>query len=73
MIPIRIVGIVLIIVGVIVLAYGGFTYKSHTKSIKVGSAQASVSTHNSIPLPPIAGGVLIVVGVLLTATFARRT
>ena len=70
--PIRVVGIVLIIVGVIVLVYGGFTYKSHRKSINVGAVHASVTTHNTVPLPPIVGGVLIVVGVLLTATFVRR-
>jgi hypothetical protein len=67
-----IVGIILIIVGVVALIYGGITYTSHKKSVNVGPVHASASTHKTIPLPPVLGGVLLAAGIVLMALGARR-
>jgi uncharacterized membrane protein YidH (DUF202 family) len=62
-----IIGIVLIIVGAIALAYGGITYTSHKKVIDMGPIQASTKTRKTIPLPPVLGGVLIAGGIVVVA------
>jgi predicted transcriptional regulator len=46
---IGIAGIILIVVGAIVLIYGGITYTTHKKSVNIGPVHASTSTpHGSI-------------------------
>jgi hypothetical protein len=64
-------GIVLIIVGVICLAYQGITYTSHKKVLQVGPIQATKTEHRTIPLPPIVGGVLVAGGIVLISVGGR--
>lgn len=66
-----IAGIVLVIVGVICLAYQGITYTSHKKVVQVGPIQATKTEHRTIPLPPIVGGVLVVGGIVLISVGGR--
>lgn len=66
-----IAGIVLVIVGVICLAYQGITYTSHKKVLQVGPIQATKTEHRTIPLPPIVGGVLVVGGIVLISVGGR--
>lgn len=54
-------GIILIIVGIIALAYGGITYTTHKKVIDMGPIQAEKKESHNIPLPPVLG-VLAIVG-----------
>jgi uncharacterized membrane protein YidH (DUF202 family) len=58
----RAAGIVLIILGVIALIYGGITYTTHKKVIDLGPIQAEKKETHDIPLPPILGVVAIVGG-----------
>jgi hypothetical protein len=69
--PISIVGIILIIAGAICLIYGGITYTTHKKLIKIGSVQASAKTHKTIPLPPALGGGLLAGGIVLVVLGSR--
>jgi hypothetical protein len=55
-------GIVLIILGIIALIYGGITYTTHKKILDVGPIQAEKKETHSIPLPPVLGVVAIVGG-----------
>ena len=64
------VGIVLIVFGVIALAYQGITYTTHKKIVDIGPLQASTTQHKTIPLPPILGGIALVGGIALM--FAAR-
>jgi uncharacterized membrane protein len=59
------VGIILIVLGVVSLAYQGITYTTHKKVLDVGPLQATTEEHKTIPLPPILGGVALVGGVVL--------
>jgi hypothetical protein len=70
--PAGIVGIILIVAGAIVLIYGGITYTTHKKLIKIGSVQASAKTHKTIPLPPALGGALLAGGVVLVIVAGRK-
>jgi hypothetical protein len=51
--PVTLVGIALIILGVLALAYQGITYTTREKVIDLGPLKASVDKEKSIPLPPI--------------------
>jgi len=66
-----IAGIVLVIIGVIALAYQGVTYTTQKKVIDLGPIQATKDEHHTIPLPPIVGIVSLVGGIALLVTGKR--
>jgi drug/metabolite transporter (DMT)-like permease len=61
-------GIVLIVLGVIALAWGGFTYTTRQTVVDVGPIHASRDKKHDVPLPPILGAVALVGGVALLVT-----
>jgi hypothetical protein len=63
--PIIWIGILLILVGVVVLAYRGIDYTGQKQVLDVGSVHLTAETHERIPLPPILGGLALVGGVAL--------
>ena len=67
-----VLAIVLIVVGVIGLAYGGISFTHQKKDVDLGSIQISHETHDTLPLPPIVGGVCLVAGVAILI-FGGRT
>jgi hypothetical protein len=67
-----IVGILLIVVGIVGLAYGGITYTHREKVIDIGPIQATAEKHDRIPLPPIVGGLSLAAGVVLLVAGAKR-
>jgi hypothetical protein len=66
------VGIILIVLGVVSLAYQGITYTTHKKVLDIGPLQATTEEHKTIPLPPILGGVALLGGAVLILA-GRRT
>jgi uncharacterized membrane protein len=71
--PAGIIGILLIIIGVIVLAYGGFTYTKREKVIDAGPLQVSADKEKTVPLPPVLGGLCVVGGIVLLVAGSRKT
>jgi hypothetical protein len=68
-----IIGIVLIAVGLVSLAYQGITYTSRETVLEVGPIKASADKEERIPLPPILGAIALAGGVaLLLGTWRRR-
>ena len=63
--PIMLIGVVLIVLGVVALAYQGIPYTSREKLIDIGPIQATHETKKSIPLSPILGGVALAGGIVL--------
>jgi hypothetical protein len=70
--PISWIGIVLIVLGALALAYQGINYTRQKKVIDVGSVHLTKETHEQIPLPPIVGGLALVGGVILLVMGARN-
>jgi hypothetical protein len=66
------VGIALIAIGVIALAYQGITYTTREKTVDLGPIQVTRDTTRSIPLPPILGAVALVGGIALVFVGSRR-
>ena len=70
--PITWVGILLIVLGALVLAYQGINYTRQKKVLDVGSVHLATETHERIPLPPILGGLALAGGVVLLVMGARN-
>jgi hypothetical protein len=66
------IGIILIVLGVVSLAYQGITYTTHKKVLDIGPLQATTEQHKTIPLPPILGGIALLGGVVLVLA-GRKT
>ena len=66
------VAIVLIVLGVLALAYQGITYTTREKIVDLGPLKASVDKQKTIPLPPILGAVALAGGVVLLAVANKR-
>ena len=70
--PVTLVGILLVILGALALAYQGISYTSQEKILDVGPIHATKETHERIPLPPILGGIALLSGGVLLALNMRR-
>ena len=71
--PVTLVGVALIILGVLALAYQGITYTTREKVIDLGPLKASVDKEKNIPLPPIVGVLALAGGVALVIVGARKS
>ena len=66
-------GIVLIVLGVLALAYQGFTYTTREKVVDLGPLKITADKEKSIPLPPIVGALALAGGIVLVFVGARRS
>jgi len=66
------IGIILIVTGAIAFAYQGITYTSREKVVDIGPIQMTAEKTNTIPLPPIVGGLALVGGIVLLVTGKKR-
>jgi len=71
--PAGIIGIILIAIGIIALAYGGFSYTTREKVIDAGPLQVSADKEKTLPLPPILGGLCLAGGIVLVLAGNRKT
>jgi hypothetical protein len=62
------IGLILIVLGVIGLAWGGFSYTTREKVVDLGPIHASRDKQHSVPLPPIAGAIFLIGGIALIAS-----
>lgn len=69
---IKMVGIVLVIAGVLGLAYGGFSYTKDTTVVKLGSLEISAKEKQTVNVPMWAGIGAIVVGGLLLVMGSKK-
>ena len=69
--PVTIIGVALIILGVVALAYQGVTYTTREKVVDLGPLKITADKENRIPLPPILGVLALAGGVVLVVVGAR--
>jgi hypothetical protein len=72
MTPLKIVGIVLIILGAAALVMGTFSYTKETHEAKIGPLSLSVKEKETVNVPVWAGIGAIAVGVLLLVAPGKR-
>lgn len=62
----RVAAIVLVVAGVLALAYGGFSYTKATTQVKLGPIEMSVKEKKTVNVPVWAGvGAIVLGGALL--------
>jgi len=71
--PTALVGIVLIILGALALAYQGFTYSHREKVLDVGPIHATQEKHEWVSVPPLLGGLALVGGIVLLVAGGKKT
>ncbi|MGI8843492.1 MAG: DUF3185 domain-containing protein [Gemmatimonadaceae bacterium] len=67
-----IIGIVLIVAGALALVYQGITYNRDRTVLEVGPISATAETRETIPIPPVLGGLAIAAGVVLLVMSRRQ-
>ena len=63
----KLIGIILIVLGGLGLAYGGFSYTRETSAVKLGPLELKVQERERINIPLIVSAGAIVAGVVLLA------
>ena len=67
------IGILLIALGIVALAYQGITYTTREKVLDLGPIHASKETEKTIPLPPVLGGLALAGGIVLVLAGTRTS
>lgn len=68
---VKIIGILLIVLGLAALAVGGINYTTREKVLDIGPLQATTEEQKTLPLSPIVGITAIAGGVVLLVVGAR--
>jgi len=61
----KILGTVLVVLGLLALLYGGVSWTRKDTVVDAGPIQITADKKESIPISPIAGGLMLVAGVVL--------
>jgi uncharacterized membrane protein len=69
----RTLGIILIILGIALLVWTGFTYTKKEKVIDAGPIQVSADREKSVNWPPYAGGIVLIAGVIVFLGSRKKT
>ena len=69
----KILGILLIILGIVAFAYQGITYTSREKVVDLGPVEVTSEKTTTFPLPPVVGGIALVGGILLLLVGNKKT
>ena len=68
----RIAGLVLIVLGIVALAYGGINYTRHRDTVSIGPISASIRPRETVPIPPLIGAAALVAGIGLLVAGSRQ-
>ncbi len=66
-----IAGLILIVVGILMLVYQGFSYTTREKVLDIGPIEATAETEKTVPIPPILGWVLVGSGAVVLVAGSR--
>ena len=70
--PMTLAGVVLLVLGLVALAYQGFSYTSRETVVDIGPIKATADTEKRVPIPPIAGAAAVLAGVALIVAGQRK-
>jgi uncharacterized membrane protein YidH (DUF202 family) len=68
----RIVGVILILIGLVGVLFGGVFWTREKTIVDIGPIEAKAQEREGVPISPIVGGVIVVAGVVLLLVPARR-
>jgi hypothetical protein len=64
-------GVGLIVLGVVALAYQGFSYTVPKKEMDLGPIQVTKEEKHTVPLPPVLGALALLGGIIVVVTDRR--
>jgi hypothetical protein len=70
--PIIWVGILLVVLGGLALAYQGFTYTHQEKVLDLGPIHATREDQERVSIPPLLGGLALVGGIFLLVAGGKK-
>jgi hypothetical protein len=65
-------GIILVALGLLGLAWGGLTYTTRETVVDIGPIHATRDKEHTIPLPPIAGAAALIGGIVLLVAGSKQ-
>ena len=68
----RMIGIVLAVLGIAALVFGGMGYNRDKTVLDIGPMHATVTEHKHLPAAPIAGALSLIAGVAMMVVDRRR-
>jgi hypothetical protein len=68
----QIVAILLIVVGLVSLVWGGISWTREETVLDLGPIQATTRERETVPMPPILGGLLLAGGVALLLIKSKK-
>ena len=68
----KMIAVVLILIGALAIGYQGFSYVTRDKVVDLGPIEVTQEKHKTVFLPPVLGGLVLVAGVALLLTNARK-
>ena len=69
--PATLIGLVLIVIGIIGFAVGGFSFTHEKKDVDLGPLQISHRQTSTVPIPPILSGIALIGGIALVIVGAK--
>ncbi len=69
----KILGVILIVLGILSFVYQGITFTKKEKIIDIGPLEATKEEKKTIPLPPVLGGLLLVGGIVVLVAGSRKS
>ena len=68
----RIIGVILIVIGLVGLLFGGVFWTREKTVLDIGPVEAKTQEREGVPMTPIVGGVIMVAGIALLLVPSRR-
>ena len=71
--PITLAGLLLVVFGVVALAYQGLSYTTRETVIDLGPIKATADKEHRIAIPPVLSGAAVAAGVVLLVVGTRKS
>jgi hypothetical protein len=70
---VKVIAVLLIVLGLVALAYGGITMTTRDKVVDLGPLEVTQEEEHRLPLPPVVGGVAVAAGIILLVAGAKKS
>lgn len=69
----KLTGIILIVLGILMIVYGGFSYKQKKKILDTDVVDITAKETKTISWPPIVGGIIVLGGIVVFIIGGKRS
>lgn len=69
----KVIAVLLIVLGLVALAYGGITMTTRDKIVDLGPVEVTQEEKHRLPLPPVVGGIAVAAGIIMLVAGARKS